>query len=97
LKIFRESNRGCSKRCAQQGRRDFGARSVLIVREHDKGPRTPLTPFFNIPLNFTEEVFEQGMIGSNPFDILNRFPSTGVTILKGLIVLLLSQEWEDGF
>ena len=24
--------------CAQQGRRRFGARSVLIVREHDKGP-----------------------------------------------------------
>jgi len=21
-----------------------------LVREHDKGPRTPLTPFFNIPL-----------------------------------------------
>ena len=58
---------------------------------------TPLTLFFKIPLYFTEEVFEQGMIGSNPFDILNRFPSTGVTILKGLIVLLLSQEWEDGF
>ncbi len=34
----RQSNRGCSKRCAQQGRRHFDARSVLIVREHDKGP-----------------------------------------------------------
>ncbi len=34
----RQSNKGCSKRCAQQGRRHFDARSVLIVREHDKGP-----------------------------------------------------------
>ncbi len=34
----RQSNRGCSKRCVQQGRRHLDARSVLIVREHDKGP-----------------------------------------------------------
>ena len=27
----------------QQGRRLFGARSVRVVREHGKGPRTPLT------------------------------------------------------
>ena len=33
----RQSNRGCSKGCAQQGRRHFDARSVLI-HEHDKGP-----------------------------------------------------------
>ncbi|MEC4674165.1 MAG: hypothetical protein VST68_08240 [Nitrospirota bacterium] len=40
---------GCSKRPVQQGRRFFGAGSVQAVREHDKGPRTPLTPLFNIP------------------------------------------------
>jgi|GEM_PF-3786636 len=37
------------KKAAQQGRRDFGARSVVqAVREHGKGPRTPLTAFLNI-------------------------------------------------
>ncbi len=38
---FGESSRArgeCSKRCTQQGRRRFGARSVLIVREHGNGP-----------------------------------------------------------
>ena len=34
---------------AQQGRSDFDARSVLLVREHDKMARTPLVAFFNIP------------------------------------------------
>jgi hypothetical protein len=53
IKEIVRSNRGCSKRRAQQGRRRFGARSVLIVREHDKGPRTPLTPFFNISFHGT--------------------------------------------
>jgi len=33
-----------------QGRSQFGARSVLPVREHGKLARTPLAAFFNIPL-----------------------------------------------
>jgi hypothetical protein len=37
------------KKVIQQGRSDFGARSVLPVREHDKMARTPLVAFFNIP------------------------------------------------
>ncbi len=37
------------KKAVQQGRSDFGARSVLSVREHDKMARTPLVDFFNIP------------------------------------------------
>jgi len=49
--------RECSKKHAlslsegsiQQGRSPFDARSVLIVREHDKRARTPLAAFFNIP------------------------------------------------
>jgi hypothetical protein len=41
--------RVCSKRQDQQGRRGFGARSVRGVREDDKGPRTLLAVFFNIP------------------------------------------------
>ena len=41
------------KKVVQQGRRDFGARSVHGVREHDKGPRTQLAAFFNIPINIT--------------------------------------------
>jgi len=49
--------------CAQQGRRHFDARSVLmyvsandaksaksVSPKIDTGPRTPLTPFSNIPL-----------------------------------------------
>ncbi|MEC4673101.1 MAG: hypothetical protein VST68_02815 [Nitrospirota bacterium] len=40
----------CSKRPVQQGRRPFDARSVHGVREHDKGPRTPLADFFNRPV-----------------------------------------------
>ena len=35
----------------QQGHRPFGARSVHVVREHDKGPRTTLADFFNILLD----------------------------------------------
>ena len=53
--------KACPRRgqsCAKQGRRHIGARSVRLVREHGKGPRTPLTPpiatagacFFDIPL-----------------------------------------------
>jgi len=41
---------GCSKRFVQQGRRRFGARSVRLVREHGKTPRTPLAAFVNILL-----------------------------------------------
>jgi len=37
------------KKVVQQGRSDFGARSVLPVREHGKMARTPLAAFFNIP------------------------------------------------
>ena len=36
-----------SRVCRGKGRRDFGARSVQAVREHDKDPRTPLAAFFN--------------------------------------------------
>ncbi|MEC4673337.1 MAG: hypothetical protein VST68_04045, partial [Nitrospirota bacterium] len=38
-----------SKKSVQQGRSQFEARSVLIVREHGKIARTPLAAFFNIP------------------------------------------------
>jgi len=38
------------KHAAQQGRGPFGERSVLKVREHDKGTRTPLAALFSIPL-----------------------------------------------
>ncbi len=38
------------KKVVQQARRTVGARSVLIVREHDNGPRTPLAAFFNARL-----------------------------------------------
>ncbi len=41
------------KKVVQQGRRAFGARSVHGVREHDKGSRTQLAAFFNIPLKIT--------------------------------------------
>jgi len=37
------------KKVLQQGRSDFGVRSVLPVREHGKMARTPLAAFFNIP------------------------------------------------
>jgi hypothetical protein len=37
------------KKVVQQGRSDFGARSVLPVREHEKIARTQLAGFFNIP------------------------------------------------
>ena len=37
------------KKVVQQGRSDFGAPSVLPVREHGKMERTPLAGFFNIP------------------------------------------------
>jgi len=37
------------KKVVQQGRSDFGARSVLPVREHGKMARTTLADFFNIP------------------------------------------------
>ena len=43
--------RECSKKFVQQGRSYFGARSVLMVREHGKIARTPLAAFFNIPLS----------------------------------------------
>ena len=39
-----------SKKIVQQGRSHFGARSVRLVREHDKTARTPLAAFFNIPI-----------------------------------------------
>jgi len=38
------------KKAVQQGRRRLGAQNVLIVREHDKGPRSPLVDFFSILL-----------------------------------------------
>ncbi len=44
-----QRKRGRLKTAVQQGRRAFGARSVLIVREHGKRARTPLAAFFNIP------------------------------------------------
>jgi hypothetical protein len=37
------------KTVVQQGRSHFGARSVLLVREHGKMARTPLAAFFSIP------------------------------------------------
>jgi hypothetical protein len=40
---------GLFKKASQQGRREFGARSVHGVREYDKVPRTPLVDFFNSP------------------------------------------------
>jgi len=49
LRLGRQEEEGMFKKTVQQGRRDFGARSVHGVREHDKGPRTPLAAFFNIP------------------------------------------------
>jgi len=39
-----------SKKFVQQGRSHFCARSVWIIREHKKLARTPLTAFFNRPL-----------------------------------------------
>jgi len=50
--------RECSKKFVQQGRSPFDARSVLIVREHDKRARTPLAAFFNIPCQKTGRVDE---------------------------------------
>ena len=44
------SGREWSKKSVQQGRSQFGARSVLPVREHGKLARTRLTAFFNIPV-----------------------------------------------
>ncbi len=38
------------KKVIQQGRSDFGARSVLPVSEHDKMARTPLVAFFKISI-----------------------------------------------
>jgi hypothetical protein len=40
---------GMVKKVAQQGRSDFGARSVRSVREHGKMARTQLLAFFSIP------------------------------------------------
>jgi hypothetical protein len=37
------------KTVVQQGRSHFGARSVLLVREHGKMARTPLAAIFSIP------------------------------------------------
>ncbi len=39
-----------------QGRSQFGARSVLTVREHGKLARTPLAAFFNIPLKHVNRI-----------------------------------------
>ena len=39
-----------SKKSVQQGHSQFGARSVLPVREHGKWARTPLAAFFNMPI-----------------------------------------------
>ena len=47
--IDSRSRREWSKKSVQQGRSQFGARSVLTVREHGKLARTPLAAFFNIP------------------------------------------------
>ncbi|MEC4675212.1 MAG: hypothetical protein VST68_13565 [Nitrospirota bacterium] len=44
------SRREWSKKFVQQGRSQFGARSVLPVREHGTLARTPLAAFFNIPI-----------------------------------------------
>jgi len=38
------------KKVIQQGHSRFDARSVRLVREHDKRTRTPLVAFFNIPM-----------------------------------------------
>jgi hypothetical protein len=43
-----------SKQSVQQGRSRFYARSVRVVREHEKMARTPLAAFFNRPLSFPE-------------------------------------------
>ncbi|MFB3061908.1 MAG: hypothetical protein ACE10C_11120, partial [Candidatus Binatia bacterium] len=40
-----------------QGRRPFGERSIHVVREHDKGPRTTLADFFNILLGEEDDMF----------------------------------------
>jgi len=49
-KIDCQEEGGMFKKVVRQGRRAFGARSVHGVREHDKGPRTQLAAFFNIPI-----------------------------------------------
>ena len=41
------------KKVIQQDRSLFDARSVLLVREHDKKARTPLVAFFNIPIKIS--------------------------------------------
>ena len=38
------------KKVVQQGRSQFDARSVRIVREHSNMARTPLVAFFSIPI-----------------------------------------------
>jgi len=53
------------KKVVQQGRSDFGARSVLPVREHDKLVRTPLTDFFIFPDKEMEEDEGKGKEGEN--------------------------------
>ncbi|MEC4674056.1 MAG: hypothetical protein VST68_07690 [Nitrospirota bacterium] len=49
------SGREWSKKSVQQGRSQFDARSVLIVREHGKLARTPLAAFFIIPRSKTHD------------------------------------------
>ncbi len=44
------------KMAVQQGRSDFGARSVHGVREHDKSPRTQLAAFCNLPRKGSEDL-----------------------------------------
>ncbi len=45
-----EKPRVGSKKSVQQDRSHFCARSVLVLREHGKMARTPLTAFFNRPI-----------------------------------------------
>ncbi len=74
--------RECSKKHAlslsegsiQQGRSPFDARSVLIVREHDKRARTPLAAFCNIPLLPTAEFILGGKSAN--------WPSAGSLVLS---------------
>ncbi|MEC4674364.1 MAG: hypothetical protein VST68_09255 [Nitrospirota bacterium] len=48
-----------------QGRRLVGARSVLGVREHDNGPRTPLADFFTGPFRWRKIDWSRGLLVVN--------------------------------
>ena len=60
------------------------------MTQHDREGRSAQS-------DFAEELLKQGVIRANAGDVLHGFPSSGVAVSQGFVVLLVGQERENRF